>query len=499
LAHAFETEDGIFTVETQYRWPSDINGGFWPFYAVVENNINKPQTGIIDIQSYGSFNINITQEVALGPHETRSVEIMVPAWIARTVTATFTHPNGNDLDLGNLGPRKNVQNNCITISDLDIENGCFWLPPDQLPLDPVAYTSVQGVLLDLRHPPEGPALDALSTWVQWGGLLYVLDPDGLLESDPHFAPWVQKRFLRDEQQWAMGLGSLNLSDHGRFSRYAPTLTPLQTLTQGITVGPYILPIPGDNDIPEGSFAGLLVSLLLTLGPLNYLLVRKMGQATFWLVSTPTLALLSTAGIGIYGVTVSGFDLHTSSRSLSLLDQRDHQLSTIEMRSYYSGNAPPDRLHLPDGTWAFPLGDGDSLNYDMQIQQGRHLSGNFIGIRVNESNLVLHHSTSRRRLEIQGSHIQNLLGVDIEQLVYHAPDDTWWYSAALKANAEAQLLPLESYHDMIETILNEDAMMGYPYVMVPNSYAATLASPGVISDDGVDFSELASQHTLIGIL
>ncbi|MDA0934999.1 MAG: hypothetical protein O3C51_16240 [Planctomycetota bacterium] len=113
-----------------------------------------------------------------------------------------------------------------------------------------------------------------------------------------------------------------------------------------------LVIPSVGDVPYRAYLAVLLLFGVLVGPVNYMVLRRRRQLGYMLLTVPALGLLTTTILLAYGLLQDGLDLHSASRSLTLLDQVRHEAVSWEGRTVFAG-LPPSKLR-PRATTCFDI-------------------------------------------------------------------------------------------------------------------------------------------------
>jgi hypothetical protein len=98
-------------------------------------------------------------------------------------------------------------------------------------------------------------------------------------------------------------------------------------------------IPGVGDVPYRAYLAVLLLFGVLVGPVNYLALRRKRALGYMLLTVPALGLLTTVVLLAYGLFKDGLDLHSASRSLTILDQEAHDAVSWEGRTVFTGLSP----------------------------------------------------------------------------------------------------------------------------------------------------------------
>jgi len=282
-----------------------------------------------------------------------------------------------------------------------------------------------------------------------------------------------------------------------------------------------LSIPGLARLPYRSFAGLLMLFAIVIGPVNFLTVRKRKNPVILLLTIPAIALVTTVALLAYGIYFQGVDVKTASYSVAVLDQREHRSACVESRQFFAGLAPAAGLALGPGTivHAWPLdGSYSSWNrkrYEVELEGGALLAGDYLPSRRATSQVVAVERAERGRLDVKRSGnalaVDNNLGVGVKHLTVRDPEGRFFvFDGNLAPGASAELQVAERLEELdvaIDQILTrtlpltdhrltfEPAKRAIP----AGCYLAELERGPFRDDCGIEMSELAGAHVVLGVL
>jgi len=392
-----------------------------------------------------------------------------------------------------------------------------------------AYTSLDLVVLDADHGlPPAETLAPLVAWVRSGGELVVLGTRAREEAQraPELAAWMEERFLHPlvPEQYRCGLGRLSLGggsadpgDHRELVRSA-----LEARAQpapdrvgpwrGIAADPRI---PGLEVLPYRTFALILLGFVLLIGPVNFLFVKSRKRPVLLLITIPALSALATLLLLGYGIVFQGLEVKSASVSATLLDERAHRSSNLEVRQLFAGLAPDEGLAPGAGTivCAIPQPDMDRMRLALELDDGLLLKGDYLPSRVLVRQMLGSERAERARLGVTlvGERLQvdNNLGADLTELVVRTPDGRLYASAdGLGAGASIELAPavsalnaealLDGLHTRampLSSAKTESSLERLP----PGCYLAALRTNPFGDDCGIDAVELSSNHVVFGVL
>ncbi len=106
--------------------------------------------------------------------------------------------------------------------------------------------------------------------------------------------------------------------------------------------------------PVRTYLVLITLFAVTIGPVNYWLLRRKGRLHLMLFTVPAAALLASGSLLAYVVVADGLEARLRARSFTQLDQRRHEAVSWARLSYYTGLAPSGGLRFPDDTAVLPM-------------------------------------------------------------------------------------------------------------------------------------------------
>jgi hypothetical protein len=113
-------------------------------------------------------------------------------------------------------------------------------------------------------------------------------------------------------------------------------------------------VPGVGLAPVTAFRVLITLFVLVIGPLNYLLLKRVHRLHLLVVTVPLAACALTGALFAYALASDGLSTTVRIRSFTLLDQRQGEAATWARLSYYAGLAPGQGLLMPSDTAVYPI-------------------------------------------------------------------------------------------------------------------------------------------------
>lgn len=402
------------------------------------------------------------------------------------------------------------------------------VPFDRMSGDWRAYTSLDLAVVDLAGgAPPRAGLEALMAWARTGGEVLFAggDVNNRLAGLGAVTPWLDSRFQLEAVQsptgvrrYQCGFGRVLVAPtDGLFddlglsaavldelrSRIRTEWTPSPRASRGRGMG--LSPaIPGLGNLPMRAFTLMMLLFGIVVWPVNFLLVKRSGKPVRLLITIPAIALgASLLALG-YGLFWQGVDIQTQSTTVGLIDQRSGLAENAEVRSIYAGLAPGRGLVPGAGTAIFPweaVGDwsqGTTLRIDYRDGEERY-RGDFLPSRTQLRQALVSDRPTRLRVEfLPDGTLTNGLGVDLEELIAHAPDGSWWLlDGRLPAGEVGRLVPTEAPQPALTKFTPFNA--SGDWTLPRGTYSAVTASPALRDPAGLELTEVAGHHSLLGVL
>ncbi len=183
--------------------------------------------------------------------------------------------------------------------------------------------------------------------------------------------------------------------------------------------------------PTITFRLLITGFVVLIGPVNFMVLRKLRRPYLMLLVVPAAALLVTGGLIGYALVADGLGTRVRTRSVTLLDQSCGEAVVWGRQTYYAGLAPSGGLTYEGDTAVFPVrafqdtrktGGEIAWHSDgrQQFRQG------FLASRTLAQFLLVRATPSDRRLTIRslpggGAAVHNRLGVPVRYLLVVGDD------------------------------------------------------------------------------
>jgi hypothetical protein len=389
------------------------------------------------------------------------------------------------------------------------------LEPARLPGSWLGYTSVQALVIGPREWEimEAAQRGAVLTWVACGGSLVLVDAAlDTLFPDPQQRPAVSGNvaehffgrihlFTSAEIDRA-GLAD-TLSAMDKAVRDPAWALPIQTVS---FPGGFRLPIPGVSVVPAGAYLTLLVLFTVLIGPVNQVLLRRRGQQTLIVLTTPLIAGAFIVLLGAYVAIVEGFSVRGRAVSLTLLDQPASQAVTRATASIYAaGRAPSAGLRFGRDVAVVPTPPADAppVSEVLDLSETQQYASGFLRARTPTNFETLEHRAARERLTFSRQNgrlrVSNGLGSTVTRLHVRHGGRIYELSDVL-APGGASLLQ-ESPAPAGSPLLGGDAAVAHLAPIAASlpdgAYLALLERSPFWSGGTPDIDEHSSLHLVLG--
>ena len=402
----------------------------------------------------------------------------------------------------------------------------------QLPTRARAYSGLNAVILDIDSglPPD-EALSAVLGYARLGGTLVILGRDAVERCRNHelLEPLMEPRFAQNTSNsystedfrrgYRLGHGALfiggNPSSAFENGGESENLRSLIWESRGLVPGPGarvvpLLRIPGLEEMPIGSFVGILILFAILIGPVNFMLVRRTGKQVLLLLTIPGISLLVSILLLGYGILSQGLDTKVGSVSLSVLDQRSGTLDVVENRHCFIGLGTGGGLLPMAGTSCYPVVTSpEQFNPSIRYGQETLLAGDFYASREELRQIFLSERSSRLRLIVErsqsGFRVTNGLTCGLSELLLRDTNgEAWGCEERLGPGETVELISLtsESLVDRRESEFMASfgkTSLGNSGALVPGAYFAVLDEALFRDSCNLVLNERAGNHGLIGIL
>ncbi|HEX3600468.1 MAG TPA: hypothetical protein VHU84_10025, partial [Lacipirellulaceae bacterium] len=212
-------------------------------------------------------------------------------------------------------------------------------------------------------------------------------------------------------------------------------------------------VPGVGRAPVNEFRVLITLFVITIGPLNYWLLKRAKRLHLMVLTVPLAALVTTLCLFSYAILSDGFDTRVRAQSFTMLDQRTGEAACWSRLSYYSGLAPGNGLAMPTDLTVYPVLPswvGDlNLGEERTIYWGEptaQFKQGWLNSRTPTQYLTIRARKSPYRIEVfdsgQKLRVKNQLGTKILSLVVFNETGKFYLGEDITADGSIVLQPIE---------------------------------------------------------
>lgn len=363
VVHHDEGERRLVSVRVAPFAGSARVGGQGFVYVDVQNQDARPHGVAIEFESrsWSGSNVDVRHVRVLGPHERDRFHLPLPglpryAFELRVTVDSTTYEES-------LQPSSNRGSVALVISDrstvtaqvLELALGLWPVKkrdkPDvvgcvcnEAPADWRMFTAFDLVAVDGMSNVGRDLQDALRRFAHAGGRVLVIAPDRLPAGE------LRERLETVDGTASVrhGLGVLTATGAATFESRREAARLIGELGRGAaanSVWPLQPELQAGQAIPGLDQAPVLVFLLvillfsITIGPVNFFLLRRAKRPMLALVTVPAIGFGTTLLMFGYAIVHDGFGVRGVERSWTLLDQANREAATVVTRSLFAGLSP----------------------------------------------------------------------------------------------------------------------------------------------------------------
>jgi len=215
-------------------------------------------------------------------------------------------------------------------------------------------------------------------------------------------------------------------------------------------------VPGVGLAPVTMFQILITLFVLAIGPLNFILLKRLKRLYFLIVTVPLAAAVITLGLFAYAFLTDGISTRVRIRSFTEIDPKSGIVASLARSSYYSSMAPDDGLRFPSDMLVYPLETEDRYSsYGWSDEQyletiwsaeQQHLQGEWLMSRVPTQFMSVRSRLSPICLEVvtkgAGVSVTNKLQTNIQKLVVCGEDGKFYWGEDIAADGQATLQEID---------------------------------------------------------
>jgi hypothetical protein len=274
--------------------------------------------------------------------------------------------------------------------------------PGELPADWTLLSTFDAVLVDGAAALGAEPQELLRRYAAAGGTVVVAGRQRL-RAGP-----LRKGLDEHGGDWRLGLGRAVAVDDWHASSPGIDRVPMNLRTiAGCAPEPMHVEseVPGIGRVPVRGFLGLILLFAIAVGPVNlFVVLRRRRQPLLLLVTVPVLGLGTTGAILGYGLFADGFGVQGVLRSLSALDQQQHEVASWTARTLFAGLSPA-RLEVPAGVYvdclqALGAADAQSAGHTLDYGADGSLEGGVLPPRTVTTLVTCQQTPARERLRFR---------------------------------------------------------------------------------------------------
>ncbi|MBI2930152.1 MAG: hypothetical protein HYY16_00750 [Planctomycetes bacterium] len=193
-------------------------------------------------------------------------------------------------------------------------------------------------------------------------------------------------------------------------------------------------IPGVGRVSFSTFFWIVLVFALIIGPVNLIVVSRLGNRLLFFLTTPAVALVAVLILFGYSIVRDGFSIRASIHSVTRLDAEEHEAVTVASMGVYSGMASGTWRLSPESLWFTEVTQEDERDHywrrrrrdstltraiSLDWTRGQELSGGWAPARRLTQLKTVHVGPFRGRLAVEVSgdatlRVHNALGASIQK-------------------------------------------------------------------------------------
>ncbi len=183
------------------------------------------------------------------------------------------------------------------------------------------------------------------------------------------------------------------------------------------------PVIDNIKIPVQGIVVIMLAFVITIGPVNIILLSKRNRRTWLLWTIPAISIVTTLLVFVYSFLREGVTPDVRIDGLTFLDQQNRRAATWGRAAFYCPLTPGGGLLFGSDTEATPM--VGVFNYrhgtsrEMDWTHGQRLSRGWVSARVPAHFQIRKSEVARERLQLEGAgtdrHVVNGLGAEIRSL------------------------------------------------------------------------------------
>jgi hypothetical protein len=210
-------------------------------------------------------------------------------------------------------------------------------------------------------------------------------------------------------------------------------------------------IPGVGAAPVKGFLLIITAFMVTIGPINYWLLRRWNRLYLLLMTVPIGAAIVTGCLLAYALLSDGLGTRVRIRSFTQLDAAEGSAVSWSRQSYYAGVAPSGGLNFSQQTAVYPIESmptGGRSRRRLVWDERQRLVAGYLPSRTPSQFLVVHASPAGVGLRISSGSsgsfvtVENRLQTEIQELLVVDEGQFYW-GTDLSVGETARLEKIDS--------------------------------------------------------
>lgn len=324
------------------------------------------------------------------------------------------------------------------------------IDPTELPAQWILLAGVDFIAIDLEEllrieQADDGRWEALRQWVAAGGRLILRGVRSDEDRADVAALFGQAaNWLKASNTAALGYGRVFAGVSFRSARAEWSRAGTRA-DRSIGSVPYdLLRIEGLGEPPITAFLLLITGFAILIGPVNFILLSRMGRLYLALATVPTSAALVVVALFVFAAMQDGFATRSRQLSVTRIEPKAGLAVTTNAQCYFPAIVSGSSLIYDGQTVAYVAERPDTLPLEYQASPDQQiLGGGALASRQWTDMLTVNVEESAARLVVRklpggGWEVENRLGVDVEKLVVWPETTQGFGCRGLAAGAKRKL-------------------------------------------------------------
>lgn len=500
LRHTYSNLGGT-TVEVQSTFGVAARNGALPYRVIITNKSGSDRVWDAEFREGNggrTLQTITTQRIEVRNGATVETEILLPlapeftAYSYRNVRTTITSPGLSEVsrntgyqtvtNIPTIAMSQRLAQRSLSSLDKAVKDRNSNDPrfassydPEKLSTDWRAYTALDYLLIDLQswQQLEQSQRRAILEWVRLGGILDIFGTESSFSGHDHSTHFSDLGIeglyhTRSTNTYArLSLGLINLKkwdgrevSTGIIADYRSSPYRSKQLSEDYDASWDLADDFGTREFNTALIFILLLIFAILVAPVNLFYFAGPGKRHRLFLTTPIISLAAcliviliiffSDGLGGRGYRIALADLQSGSGEMRLyLTQEQVSRTGVMLRTGFQNGLQPaiDPVNLRDSEFN-TLKSGSSVNVTFRFDRERY-NGGFFRSRSEQGFSLRNVEPTRARIEQDGTteggapKLISSFPTTIENLVYQAPDGSFWKTPEKTAVAPGSPVPLEA--------------------------------------------------------